>query len=136
MKEHVNSKFGGIGIGSDHLNIAWNKIKRNNILVVPLSEISLPQFLLDCIELETLAKPEAFGWYSFLDNYRWSNDKHLYDEKKYDILSVELDRCNLDVVVLYEECHGFHGTFCSWNRNILAGFIEYQDNYGYYIKYK
>ena len=136
MKQNVDKIFGGLNVGSITINRGWNKVKNKNLHIVPFSSIVLSKELIDLIELSTLHSIDKFGWYSFFDNYTYLNDVRLYDKENYEIFPGEMVRLNNHVKVLYEISHGFNGPYCSWNEDLNVGFLKFNHNYGYFIKYK
>jgi len=136
MKQYVDNAFGGLAIGAANLNKGWNKIKNKKILTIPFINIVLPIMISNLIESKTLFTIDQFCWYSFHANYKFSNDFHLYDKDKYDIFPSDMSRHNSQVEVIYEIGQSFFGPFCSWNANLYVGFLEIDENYGYFIKYK
>ena len=136
MKEYTDNAFGGLGIGSTVLNKGWNQVKNNKIHVVPFVYALLSKELVDIIETSTSFKLDKFCWYSFADNYIFSHSTDVYDKDKQDIFPGEMSHSNKHVKVLYEKAHGLIGPYCSWNEDLKVGFLDFESNYGYFIKCK
>ena len=111
----------------------WELVKELPLLLVPFNTLVLSDQLLSVIKEKINVPLDRFCWYSFFDNYKQSKDKTTYNRERYDIYPFEMIRRTHHTEILYEEKNGFDGAFCSWNKELKVGFLEYNEYYGYFI---
>jgi hypothetical protein len=136
MKENIDNAFGGLGIGGVAMNKGWNMVKHMSILTIPFTDVALSILFTDLIKKRTNTSINKFCWYSFHDNYKFSKESGLYNKEQYDLFPSEMARRNEHIEVLYKIGNGAGSPFCSWNNDIRVGFLEFEDNYGYFIQCK